>query len=1268
MLARAGVYLEPNRGQSGMAAAFLARTPAGAIAAGPDTMAYLRRDGSSAAIVFEGASNRARALPEQLLGGVSHYVQDRDPARWVWDVPHYGAVRYLAVYPGIDLVYRAAQSDVEFDFLVGPGADPAQIRLRVPAGVRLDASGALAIGGVTLRPPVAWQTTGGKRNPVLVRFALRRRRVSFQLGSYDPALRLTIDPIVRFATFLGGSGNDVGTRVLSGSDGAIYTAGSTMSVDFPASLSPDNPLNRPGILLRPLAYIARLKADASAFDWSLFIGGPGHQGALALKQDAFGNIYLLGSTTSPNFPVTPGTLHTSIDPSMTDLFLVKLDAQTGHIKASTFLGVPLYQNRLDGGAMLAIDIAGGIYVGGGNMPDGDFKPTPGAFQVATAPAFVLRLNSAMNAAVYATNWGLGTIAAMEVDSGGNLLIGGTAFGSPQSGGPPFPAVNPLPGFNQKPLWPAQAYLARLNPTGTAVTFASLLHGDGRSSTMGDLKLLADGSYYVAGYTDGTRFPLVNPLTLNPEPPAPDPGGSGAGPFLARISADNRTILQSTVFYGPAYTNSSVPRIALQRSGFPCLTGVHMTVAQQTPGGLVAPTDSYTPVGWPLSCVDQAGAAMGARTGLPAIGSIAYNDIASTADGALLFTGSTGSAFVTTPGVVQPLFGGQEPGPYYGTEDLLVSGDAFLLRVSLDNPAPSIQMTAPDSLVLDNGTTGACTADLYGSGFAYGATATFNGQPATGTFVDSGHAGVSFDCSLVAPGDNHIVVTLPAPGGGSSDRILPVVNGPPSAVSVSPGSVTQGAAETKLVISATNLSAGSVLYWNGSARPATFVRSAPSRTGHFELLLEPPEMAQPAGVQITVSNPGPGGGVSAPVTFTVQPSSGAGVPVLYEALLIYGGPVALGPQVSLFATGITATAHVFWDGAEVPVASFTSTGIAIQPPAGDLSRLGAHQVYAVDGAFRSMPARVLIGRSVTTSSSAYDPLKNRLYILGSLSPYASTVDLLVFDATTGSLLSSLPSIVQYPRAVALSADGHYLYVAGSADNALAPILRYNTETNAVDLQWQAPAATGQTTSVVNSIVTPPDSPETLIVSTTDNLVLIFDRDRARPFDAATVGFPGYFSGGYPIFFASATRVYGGIPGPSSSGSVTCWMWLDYDGLGFSGGQSTCAAEPPEMHHDNGVTYLTDGARTYVTSLPWQQPPASSFLTASGRAIDLGRRHAWQYSFSNTSAAQLLDYDMDARQLQLKLQMYTSSYTASGKPYPMSNGAVLLVTQSSIVVVP
>lgn len=1263
--AGADTYFEPNRGQAWVPSPFLARTPAGMVAAGPSKIAFLRKDGATAAVELAGASAQAMPVPELPLPGVSHYILHPDPAHWIWDVPRYAAVRYRRVYPDIDLLYRTSHGGVEFDFLLAPQADPSAIRLRVPADARIDRSGALVLAGTVLHAPLAWQEVAGQRVPVDARFLPGpRHSVRLTLGAYNRNLPLTIDPVIEFATFLGGSGGDAGVRVLAGADGAIYIAGNTTSADFPASLSSDSLLNRPNILLAQTAFLSRLKPDGSALDWSLFIGGPASQAAVDLKQDSFGNLYLLGLTTSPNFPVTPGAWRTAIDPTESDLFLVKLDAPSGRVKAGTFLGLPSNANLR---ATLAIDAAGGIYIGGASQNLGGFTPTSGALQT-TGPAmgFVLRLNTTLTAAVYATYWNLGDISSMDVDSAGGLWIAGNTRTGVQSGKPPFAALHPLPGINQTPLWPDQAYIAHLNPQGSALMSASLIHGDGRESGIADLRMSADGSFYLAGWTAGTKFPQANPLSLDtyPVPSQPPQDDYTGSPFLARISADGQRILQATLFSGAPYTQQPgqilIPnfRLAMQSNGCPCLAGLTMPVDFQTPGALVgspANAPSGSTVGWSLSCEDAAGARFAIRTALPYTG-WGYSDLAIAPDGDVLFTGSASGTFATTAGVFQPGYGGNPIGSFS-------SGDAFLLRIALRNPAPAIRQVSPASFILDSGVSGTCSAVLIGTGFAYGAAVTLNGQPAAGAFTDSSHVAVSFNCAALQPGDNHIVMTVPPPGGGLSDAILTALNAPPSTISLSPASVTQGAAETKLIIRAPNLTSTSVLNWNGAVRAASFVLDgSQTRTGHFELLLEPPELAELSNRPVTVTNPGPGGGTSPAAFFTVQPAAGSGaLSINTHTPFLFGATQPLGPSISFTGSGFNSATQAFWDGAAVPVTAAAPGTISIQPPAADLERWGAHDLYVTNGAYRSPSTRVFVGRSLLAVGSAYDPALNRLYALVTSLPnggtYCQGCDLQILDGATGITLATVPNIVKMFRAAALSADGRFLYIAQAGSTALATIVRYNTSTGAIDLRWPVPAPAGQAASAVNSLATPPDSPETLIVSTTAGQVLVFDHDRPRLFDSVAAGFPGSaFSGGFPIAFAGAGRIYGGA-------TANCWTWLDYDAFGISGGQPSCSNEPPEVQHDSGIAYLTDGKRVYVNALPSLLTPANPYYGGPAYALDLSRRQAWEFNFA--SSAQLLQYAMDAQQLQLKAQLGSPGAAAI---YPAGNGALLAVMPSYMLLIP
>ena len=151
---------------------------------------------------------------ERLPGQVNYFI-GHDPARWRSNVPLYGKVKYEGVYPGIDLVYYGNQRQLEYDFVVAPGASPNAIRLELEGAERLDidARGDLvihtALGEIRQRKPLIYQERGGTREEISGRYVLLSgRQVGFEVGPYDTAQPLVIDPTLVYSTYLGGSGVD----------------------------------------------------------------------------------------------------------------------------------------------------------------------------------------------------------------------------------------------------------------------------------------------------------------------------------------------------------------------------------------------------------------------------------------------------------------------------------------------------------------------------------------------------------------------------------------------------------------------------------------------------------------------------------------------------------------------------------------------------------------------------------------------------------------------------------------------------------------------------------------------------------------------------------------------------------------------------------------------------------------------------------------------------------------------------------------------------
>jgi hypothetical protein len=216
-------------------------------------------------------------------------------------------VRYADVYRGIDLVYYGNQRQLEYDFVVAPGADPREIGLKFAGAKRIRLEGGELLletgaGQVRQREPVAYQEVGGVRREVASRYVLGRGgRVGIEVGEYDRTLPLVIDPVLTYSTYLGGSLSDSAFGVATDGQGNAYVTGSTASADFPSrnQYQGDQPFLD--------VFVAKLNTNAAgdaSLLYSAYLGGGGIDRGHGIAVDPSGqNIYVTGETASTNFPV-----------------------------------------------------------------------------------------------------------------------------------------------------------------------------------------------------------------------------------------------------------------------------------------------------------------------------------------------------------------------------------------------------------------------------------------------------------------------------------------------------------------------------------------------------------------------------------------------------------------------------------------------------------------------------------------------------------------------------------------------------------------------------------------------------------------------------------------------------------------------------------------------------------------------------------------------------------------------------------------------------
>ena len=620
-----------------------------------------------------GANIRAEVKGAEELPGKVNYFIGNDPAKWHTGIPTYAKVRYRGIYPGIDLVYYGNQRQLEYDFVVAPGADPGVIALDVAAGLSRHASS--KSGGVKskcggeksksggVKPPLQIAANGDlviKTDAGEIRF---RKPVAYQERFTVDSSQLAVQDKKRDTT--ANAKSKIQNR--KSLDGRYVLTG-TNQVRF--ALGPYD-RTRPLVIDPALAY-------------STYVGGSGEDSAKAIAVDAAGNAYLAGMTSSTDFPVTPGAYQTSTE--SVRAFVTKLNPGGTALVYSTYLG----GSTADFGMALAVDTAGNVYVAGQTYST-DFPVTPGAFQTTNkaaangdANAFVAKLNPTGTALAYSTYLGGSGLAAgglsfgdkanaLGVDTAGNAYVAGQTFSTdfPVTPGA-FQTTN-----NAGARGFPNAFLTKLDPAGTALVYSTYLGGIGGALLYdGDIgnaiAVDATGDAYVAGETFSPDFPVTvgafqasnNAL-----------GNQGANAFVTELNPAGTALVYSTYLGGSGGDSGNA--IAVDTSGnmyvagqtgsadFPVTPGAFQTTysgaANTSPNAFVT---KLNPGGTALVYSTYLGGSGGAVNVLPTLamlGGDLATGLAIDNSGNVYLTGSTASAnFPVTPGAYQSTNNDQPP--------------------------------------------------------------------------------------------------------------------------------------------------------------------------------------------------------------------------------------------------------------------------------------------------------------------------------------------------------------------------------------------------------------------------------------------------------------------------------------------------------------------------------------------------------------------------------------------------------------------------------
>ena len=682
---RLPVHFEENRGQAGSDVRFIARTATGRVLLAPDGL-VLGAKGTPVRLSFAGGSSApAMEALEPLPGRVNYYSGD-DPKNWRIDVPTYGRVRYAAVYPGIDVVVYGNQRQLEYDFLIAPGADPARIRLAVSgiSALAVDGAGDLhlvtAHGTLVQRKPVIYQEVDGLRVPIDGGYVVGDRgEVGFRVAAYDATRPLVIDPVIAYSTYLGSGGTDVIWGVAVDGSGNAYVAGHTNNFDAIAGSDTfpwKDGISPPAGFNGTAGFVAKLDPSGS----SLVFASYTECQARAIALDGAGNVYVGGVTSSKTFATTAGSFQATAPGAGENGCVLKLNPAGNAITWATYIGGP--GSASQSVKALAVDSSGAVYVAG-STGSTSFPVTPGAPQATfgggTSDGFVAKLAPTGATLMYSSYLGgSGTdgVTGLAVDTSNQVYVTGQATaGFPTTGGVLKPAIGASD--------PSDAFVTKLAANGSLVysTFVGGSNGD----TANALDIDAAGNAYVTGHTFSSDFPLVNAYSTTP-----------AGDWVFKLNTTGSALVYST--YLPETSNAV--GIAVDSSGAAYIAGA--TGSETFPQVNPIMTDKICD---PLNdCVyvtklNPSGQLTAAEysviLGMGSGGAFAHG-MAADAAGNVYVVGRTGSGYTTTSGAFDTTHAAQDEFDGFVTKLSNASGGGD--GGGGDTIAPTVSITSPSGNV------------------------------------------------------------------------------------------------------------------------------------------------------------------------------------------------------------------------------------------------------------------------------------------------------------------------------------------------------------------------------------------------------------------------------------------------------------------------------------------------------------------------------------------------------------------------------------------
>lgn len=425
------------------------------------------KNSSSLSLEFVGASNKVNVSGKNELLSKTNYLIGQDSTKWKKEIPNYSQVSYQEIYPGIDLLFYGNKKHLEYDFVVAPNQNPGAIKLKFQ----------------------------GLTEPLVIN------------SSGDLILETESGTIYQHKPFI--------YQEITGSKTPVVGSYKIIESNLVGFSLGEYDENQPLIIDPEISY-------------SSYLGGALTDQASAIAIDAQGSVYIVGTTSSTNFPTT-SALQRNFGGGPFDVFVAKFNAAGTSLIYATYFG----GSSLDQGFDIEVDSTGSAYITGLTL-SANF-PTQNPLQQSKGggvfDAFVSKLSPAGNSLIYSTYLG-----GNDDDQAFSLAINkeGNAFITGSTSSRNFPGTQ---GMNIS--GPSDGFVTQLNIQGNQIVYSRFLGGNDEEECAA-IVVDSNNNAYITGDTFSTNFPTVRSI---------QPGLSGVqDAFLTKLKADG-SILYSTYFGG-----------------------------------------------------------------------------------------------------------------------------------------------------------------------------------------------------------------------------------------------------------------------------------------------------------------------------------------------------------------------------------------------------------------------------------------------------------------------------------------------------------------------------------------------------------------------------------------------------------------------------------------------------------------------------------------------------------------------------------------------